>query len=325
MKAYYRLEDYDESLPYPVVTMGNFDGIHRGHQRIFRSLREEALANQGTAVVITFFPHPLKILRPDRAPLLITSLQDRVALIERCGIDRVICLPFTQELANWDAERFVQDILVRKIGTKEVLVGEDFRFGKNRRGDLAYLQEQGKACGFKVLKIGPVRLDGMEVSSTRIRQCIQKGRVRESADMLGRPYAICGTVVAGDKRGRTLGFPTANLSTDAELLPPNGVYAVRVILGDDRWNGVASLGVKPTFSGSQYSIEAHIFDFDRDIYGRSVRVEFVEWIREQTSFPSAQALAAQIDRDAQEARRILEQGSPESSNRPDDQKTGILC
>jgi riboflavin kinase/FMN adenylyltransferase len=306
--------------------MGNFDGIHRGHQEIFRSLRQEASTNQGTAIVITFFPHPLKILRPDRAPLLITSLRDRVALMERCGIDRVICLPFTEEFANWEAERFVRDILARRIGAKKVLVGEDFRFGRNRRGDLAYLQEQGRAYGFTVLRIGPVRVDGMEVSSTRIRQCIQKGRVRESADMLGRPYHICGTVVAGDKRGRTLGYPTANLSTDAELLPPNGVYAVRVILGaDSRRNGVASLGVKPTFSGRQYSIEAHIFDFDQDIYGRSVRFEFVEWIREERSFPSAQALMAQIDRDAQEARRILEQGSPESPSRPDDQKTGTLC
>ena len=324
MKVYYDLKEYCESLPHPVVTMGNFDGIHRGHQEIFRILRQEAEASGGTSLVITFFPHPLKVLHPDRAPRLITNLQDRVELMECCGIDRVVCLRFNEELAGWEAERFIQEILVRKIGTKKMLVGEDFRFGKNREGDIAFLMEKGESFGYTVQKINPVQVDGMEVSSTRIRQSIQEGRMRESTLMLGRPYNISGTVVTGEKRGRSLGFPTANLATEAELLPPNGVYAVWVVLGEDRRPGVASLGVKPTFSGKQFSIEAHIFDFDQDIYGKFLRMEFVEWIREEKSFPDAHALAEQIDRDAQQARQILEQGPPEACNRADEEKTGTL-
>jgi riboflavin kinase/FMN adenylyltransferase len=304
--------------------MGNFDGIHRGHQEIFRILRKEAEENNGTALVITFFPHPLKVLHPDRAPRLITSLQDRVELMECCGIDLVLCLPFNPEFATWNAERFVREILVQKLGTKKVLVGEDFRFGRNREGGIRFLKEKGGGFGYAVQKIEPVRVEGMEISSTRIRQSIQDGRIRESAAMLGRPYNISGTVVKGDQRGRTLGFPTANLATEAELLPPNGVYAVRVVLGEERLPGVASLGVKPTFSGKQFSIEAHIFDFDKDIYGKFIRMEFVEWIREEKSFPGAQALAEQIHRDAQQARKILEQGPPEASNPPDEEKTGTL-
>jgi len=311
MKVYYGLAEFHESLPHPVVTMGNFDGIHRGHQEIFRILLREAEENRGTALVITFFPHPLKVLQPERAPRLITCLEDRIELIKCCGVGHILCLPFTEDFAGWDPERFIRDILIQKLGTRKVLVGEDFRFGKNREGNIDLLQQKGKPYGYTVQKIDPVQLDGMEVSSTRIRQCIQDGLIRESATMLGRPYSISGKVVPGERRGKTLGFPTANLATDAELLPPNGVYAVRVILGGNRRPGVASLGVKPTFSGTQFTIEAHLFDFDEDIYGQSLRIEFVEWIREERYFPDAQTLVHQIDRDAQEARRILEEGSPE--------------
>jgi len=324
MKVYYDLKECEESLPYPVVTLGNFDGIHRGHQEIFRMLRLEAEANNGTALVITFFPHPLKVLHPDRAPRLITNLQDRVELMECCGIDRVLCLPFNEEFAGWDAERFVREILVQKLGIKRVLVGEDFRFGKDREGGTNFLTKRGQPYGYTVRKIDPVRVDGLEISSTRIRQSIQEGRIRESNAMLGRPYNISGTVVTGDKRGRTLGYPTANLGTEAELLPPNGVYAVRVVLGEDRLPGVASLGIKPTFAGRQYSIEAHIFDFDQDIYGQSLRLEFVERIREEKSFPGPDALVEQIHLDAQQARRILEQDPPEDCNPPNEEKTGTL-
>jgi len=311
MKVYYDLREFRESLPHPVVTMGNFDGIHRGHQEIFRILRSEAEENEGTALVITFFPHPLKVLHPERAPRLITCLEDRIELIKCCGVGHILCLPFTEAFASWDPERFIRDILIRKLGTKKVLVGEDFRFGKNREGNIDFLQEKGEPYGYTVQKINPVQVDGMEVSSTRIRQCIQDGQMKQSATMLGRPYSISGKVVSGERRGKTLGFPTANLATDAELLPPSGVYAVRVILEGDRRPGVASLGVKPTFSGTQFTIEAHIFDFDEDIYGEPLRMEFVEWIREEKSFPDPGALVQQIDRDARKARRILQEGSPE--------------
>ncbi len=326
MKVYYDLKDFGEPLAHPVVTMGNFDGIHRGHQEIFRVLRKEAEANQGTALVITFFPHPLKVLHPERAPRLITNIRDRVELMECCGIDVVLCLPFSQEFATWEAERFVREILVEKLGTKKVLVGEDFRFGKNREGGIRFLTKRGGSFGYTVQRVDPVRAGGLEISSTRIRQSVQEGRIRDSTTMLGRPYNIKGEVVTGEKRGRTLGYPTANLATEAELLPPNGVYAVRMILGKDYLPGVASLGIKPTFSGKQFSIEAHIFDFDRDIYGESVRMEFIEWIREEKSFPGPQALVEQIDRDAEQARRILEQEPPpEACGPPDEEKIGTLA
>jgi riboflavin kinase/FMN adenylyltransferase len=324
MKVYYDLKECTETLPHPVVTMGNFDGIHRGHQEIFRLLRQEAEANHGTALVITFHPHPLKVLHPERAPRLITNLQDRVELMGCCGIEHVLCLPFDEEFARWEAERFVREILVQKLGIKKVLVGEDFRFGKNREGGINFLKKRGEPFGYAVQKIEPVRVDGMEISSTRIRQSIQEGRIRESTAMLGRPYNISGTVVTGDKRGRTLGFPTANLATEAELLPPNGIYAVRVVLGEHSRPGVANLGIKPTFTGRRFSIEAHIFEFDQDIYGEFMRMEFVDWIREERSFPDANALAEQIGRDAQQAREILEKAPHEACIRPKEEKTGTL-
>ncbi len=326
MKAYYALEEMREPLPRPVVTMGNFDGIHRGHQQIFRALRKEAEAHRGTALVITFFPHPLKVLHPERAPRLITNIQDRIELMECHGIDAVLCLPFDQEFAAWEAERFVREILVERLGTKKVLVGEDFRFGRNREGGIRFLTKRGGAFGYEVQRVDPVRVGGLEVSSTRIRQSILEGRIRASAEMLGRPYTIKGKVVTGEKRGRDLGYPTANLETDAELIPPNGVYAARVVLGRERLPGVASLGVKPTFSGKKHSMEVHIFDFDRDIYGEPLRMEFIEWIREEKSFPDPRSLVEQIDRDAAQARRILEQEPPpDAFGPPDEEKTGTLA
>jgi riboflavin kinase / FMN adenylyltransferase len=322
MNVYYDLKEYRGSLPRPVVTMGNFDGIHRGHQEIFRILLREAVAGDGTALVITFFPHPLKVLHPGQAPRLITSLEDRIALIRCCGIDHVLLLPFTEEFATWSPERFIRDILVRRVGAKKVLVGEDFRFGRDRGGDIVFLENQGEAYGYTVQRINPVRIDGLEVSSTRIRQFIQNGQVRESAKMLGRPYSISGKVVSGDRRGKHLGFPTANLASDAEIIPPNGVYAVWVNVKGDRRPGVASLGIKPTFSGTAFSIEVHIFDFHEEIYGESLRMEFIEWLREERSFPDPRALVEQIGRDAQEARRILQQGPWRTLQPPDTSKTG---
>lgn len=322
MNVYHHLGEYRESLPHPVVTMGNFDGIHRGHQEIFRILRQDAEEIRGTALVITFFPHPLKILHPERAPRLITSLEDRIELMQCCGIAHVLCLPFTEAFASWEPERFIREILVETLGTKEVLVGEDFRFGRNRGGDIALLKQRGAPYGYTVKKIQPVQVEGMEVSSTRIRQFIQAGRIRESAAMLGRPYSISGKVVTGDKRGRALGFQTANLATDAELLPPHGVYAVWVSLGGKRRPGVANLGIKPTFSGTRFCIEAHVFDFDEDIYGASLRMEFVERIREERSFPDPRALIEQIDRDARQARQLLQEGFPEVRNPAEQGKVG---
>jgi len=305
MEIFYRLDDIQEPFRNPVVTLGNFDGVHLGHQEIFRVLRSDAKECAGTTVVVTFQPHPLKVLCPERAPRLITTLDEKIERIRGCGVDVLLFIPFTKAFAAWDPGRFVEEILVRKLAASKVLVGEDFRFGKDRQGDLPYLRKAGTQHGFTVRKIKPVRVYGREASSTRIRYCVQKGLIRESSELLGRPYDISGTVEEGEKRGREIGFPTANLRTDAELLPPNGVYAVQVTLGADRLPGVASLGTKPTFAGTRFCIEVHLFDFQRDIYGEPIRIHFLEWIREERTFAGVRPLVAQIREDVKKAREIL--------------------
>jgi len=307
MKVFYGLNDIQESLPNPVITIGNFDGVHLGHQKIFQDLKNEAKKIHGTDIIITFFPHPLKVLFPDKAPHLITTLDERLRLIRACGNEVIVCIPFTRAFSNLSAERFVQEILVEKFGVQEVLVGQDARFGKDREGDIDFLRKSAKRFHFSVREIEPVQVRGMETSSTKIRRCVEKGELRQSAAMLGRLYGITGTVCEGDKRGKSLGFPTANLSTDAELLPPNGVYAVWSTVGDTVMPGVANLGVKPTFSGKQFSIEVHLFDFDENIYGESIRMDFVERIREERTFPNAQALIDEMNKDSQKAKEILQE------------------
>ncbi len=307
MKVFYGLNDIQESLPNPVITIGNFDGVHLGHQKIFQDLKNEAKKIHGTDIIITFFPHPLKVLFPDKAPHLITTLDERLRLIRACGNEVIVCIPFTRAFSNLSAERFVQEILVEKFGVQEVLVGQDARFGKDREGDIDFLRKSAKRFHFSVREIEPVQVRGMETSSTKIRRCVETGELRQSAAMLGRLYGITGTVCEGDKRGKSLGFPTANLSTDAELLPPNGVYAVWSTVGDTVMPGVANLGVKPTFSGKQFSIEVHLFDFDENIYGESIRMDFVERIREERTFPNAQALIDEMNKDSQKAKEILQE------------------
>ncbi len=306
MKVIHNLTEYPSSLRNTVATLGNFDGVHRGHQKIFQALLDEAATRSAQALVVTFFPHPLKVLAPARAPRAITTLEERLRLVEACGVPLVLCLPFTVELARVAPADFVRDTLVDGLGVRMILVGEDFRFGRNREGDIHLLRRMGKEFGFDVRMIRPLRIGGEQVSSTRIRQLIQEGRVRESAQLLGRYYGFAGTVVRGDGRGRTLGIPTANLQTDSELLPPKGVYAVLTRLGDRRLPGVANLGTKPTFSGQSFAIEVHLFDFDEDLYGHSLRVEFVERLRDERRFESVQGLMEQMGRDLLEARARLD-------------------
>ena len=317
MKLFFDLESYSESFPRPVVTLGNFDGVHVGHQEIFRVLREEADALGGPTVVVTFHPHPLKILCPERAPRLITRLEEKIELVRACGNDVLLCLPFTRAFSTWGPDRFVGEILAGKLAASRVLIGEDFRFGRDRKGDMDTLRAAGTRYGFTVRSIPPVRITGREASSTRIRYCIQKGLIRESTALLGRLYTVSGVVEHGDRRGRELGFPTANVRTDAELLPPNGVYAVWVFL-DDRvpLPGVASLGTKPTFAGKRFCVEVHLFDFAEDIYGTPLRVSFVEWLREERTFEGFHALAREIELDALKARRILAGSPPPARIRP---------
>jgi len=323
MKVYHDLNEYHAPIHRPVVTLGNFDGVHLGHRKIFELLKEEARECGATAMVITFYPHPLKIINPQKAPPLIASLDERLQLIKSCGIDFIACIPFTETFAGWSPERFVQEILVDELDVTRVLVGEDFRFGKGRKAGLNFLRKSGESHGFHVHRIEPVQIHDQEISSTRIRQAILKGHVRKAATMLDRPYNITGTVVHGEHVGRTLGFPTANIETQAELIPANGVYAVNALCEGENLSGVANLGVKPTFSGKKFTIEINIFNFDKDIYGKSLQVDFIERIRDERPFPNVQTLIQQIQKDCDQARKIL-QDSPEGYSPVYEEKRRVL-
>jgi riboflavin kinase/FMN adenylyltransferase len=299
------LAAFPKSLPRPLMTIGNFDGVHLGHQAIFRTLSQRARAIGGTAVVLTFDPHPLKILAPERCPLLITPTPKKLSIIQGCKLDVVVCLPFTQELADLTPVAFVEQVLVGTIGIQEIYVGYNFAFGKGRQGSIALLQELGNRHGFRVHIIEPISIEGRVVSSSIIRQWIQQGNVDEAALLLGRLYSIAGTVVEGYQKGRELGFPTANVRSPDELFPGRGVYAVMVDWRDQRHEGVANIGFNPTFGRTQLSVEIHLFNFSQQLYGEVVEVSFVQKIRDERAFPSVADLVKQIGQDVETAQTLL--------------------
>jgi riboflavin kinase/FMN adenylyltransferase len=303
------------TLIRPVVTVGNFDGIHLGHQAILRTVVERAAVLAGEAVVYTFDPHPRKVLRPESAPGLLTTLDQKVELLERQGVDAVVVEPFTLDFARTDAETFIRECLHRRIRPVEVYVGYDFHFGRDRTGSMRLLTELGPRLGFAVTIIPEVTVDEGDVNSTRIRRLLSDGLPEIAARMLGRPYAVRGTVVRGDERGRTLGFPTANLDPESEVLPAPGVYAGTLRLlddGDPPANAllpvVMNVGHRPTFKqGAAVLAEAHVLDWSGDLYGRRVELSFPIRLREERRFAGVEALREQIAADADEARRRLEQ------------------
>jgi riboflavin kinase/FMN adenylyltransferase len=299
------LRAFPKSLPAPIMTIGNFDGVHLGHQAIFHTLRQRAGEVGGTALVLTFDPHPLKILAPQHCPPLITPTAKKLSLMQACKLDMVLCLPFTQDLANLTPEAFVEDVLVGIIGIREIHVGYDFAFGKGRQGTIALLQELGKRHRFHVHIIEPIGIEGRVVSSSVIRQWVEQGRVDEAALFLGRLYSIAGTVIAGYQKGRELGFPTANVHSTYELIPGRGVYAVVVDWRGQSYEGVANIGFNPTFGRTQLSIEIHLFDFTEQLYGESVEVSFVKKIRDERAFPSVAELVRQIGQDVEAAHALL--------------------
>lgn len=296
----------------PAVTLGNFDGVHLGHQKIFRRLVERAQALGGESVVYTFQPHPFKVLYPDRFVPLITSYGERAELIEGFGIDVLICVPFDRAFAQIGAREFVETVLHKGLGAKEVLVGYDYAFGRGREGNQEFLREMGRELGFGVEVVPPVLLDGSVVSSSRIRTAIQEGEMTLAKRMLGREFAVEGTVQLGHHRGKNLGYPTANLALKSEMLPKSGVYAVRVSLPGQRepLGGMANLGTNPTFGDEQLSFEVHIFDFKADLYGEEMHVAFVDRLRDEKRFPSPDALVAQLRRDEELSRSVLQRQSP---------------
>ena len=299
-------------LRRPVVTIGNFDGIHLGHQAILRTVVSRARALSGEAVVYTFEPHPRKVLRPESAPALLTTLEQKLELIEAAGADAIVLEPFDLEFAKTPPDVFVRECLHHRLRPVEVYVGYDFHFGRDREGSMRLLTELGPKLGFAVTIIPEVEIEGGDVNSTRIRQLLAEGQCEAAARMLGRPYSVRGMVVRGDERGRTIGFPTANLAPENEVLPAAGVYTGTLRLLDDgdppgesRLRVVVNVGMRPTFSGRELRVEAHAIDWSGDLYSRRVELSFGTRLRGERRFESVDALRAQIAADVDEGRRRL--------------------
>lgn len=294
-----------EKFPNPVLTLGNFDGVHLGHQSIFRKVVERAREIKGTSMAFTFEPHPLKVLAPDRSPRLLNTFHGKMKLIEASGMQIVVCADFTREFAEQHPEDFARRVLVDGIGVREVFVGYDYAFGRGREGSIDSLRRMGESQGFTVGVVDAVQVGGAVVSSSLVRELVSAGRVGEVQQYLGRFYAIEGNVVHGASRGHTLGFPTANIQTTNELLPSFGVYAVRMGIGGLHHDGVAAIGIRPTFGDGPVSIEVFLFDYDGDLYGKHVEVAFIKRLRGEQKFSDADALVKQMHRDVAEAKEVL--------------------
>jgi riboflavin kinase/FMN adenylyltransferase len=287
------------------LALGMFDGVHVGHQAVLARAVEAAARHGGMAGVMTFDPHPIRLLAPDKAPsAVLTTLRHKAQLVSRLGIGLFVPLPFDAALAQLEADEFFQQLLAAPIRT--LAVGEDWRFGRDRRGDVEFLRARAAGAGFQLEVVPPVMMAGERVSSTRIRQAIRDGSLEAAGRMLGRPYTVCGQVVAGRKLGRQLGFPTANVASGEELTPPDGVWAVRVAMaGGEVLPAVANLGVRPTVDGTTRVLEVHVLDFSGDLYGCEIEVEFVRFLRPEQRFGSLELLREQIQEDAAAARRWL--------------------
>jgi riboflavin kinase/FMN adenylyltransferase len=289
------------------VTIGNFDGIHQGHQAMLARLTARATAVGGLPTVLTFEPHPREVFTPDAAPTRLTSLREKLEILRGLGVGHVHVCRFTRAFAALSAEEFVTRILVDGLKARCVLVGDDFRFGAKRAGDIDFLVRMGAAHGFRAEALHTVEAAGQRASSTAVREALAEGDLAMAAQLLGRPYSISGRVVGGDQLGRQIGYPTANIQLKHNRPPLTGIFAVRVQgLDQPDWPGVASLGTRPTVhANGRPTLEVHLFNFDRRIYRRHLRVEFLHKLRDEAKFPSLEALVAQIDADARQARELL--------------------
>ncbi len=288
-----------------VLTLGNFDGVHLGHREIFRRVVDKAQELEGTAVVVTFEPHPLRFLAPEKAPLQLNTAEEKIRLLAASCIDLLVVLNFTRQLAEMPAELFVRDILVRKLGVKHMIVGYDYAFGRNRQGDTKFLAEQARIHNFTLEILEPIRAEQQAHSSTAIRKILQEGRVAEAVKILGRNFTLDGEVVHGEGRGRKLGFPTANLITQKEILPRDGVYAVKVKWRNQYYDGVINIGCRPTFAAEAPTLEIHLIDFKGDLYGERLRIYFVDRLRDELRFSTVEALKDAVAEDIARARDLL--------------------
>lgn len=309
MKLIQDLHQIKKPFKNAVISIGNFDGVHIGHQALFHEVIEKADAMGGTSIAMTFEPHPIRVLKKNNNPPLITLYEQKIELISNSDIDVLICVPFTHEFAAISARSFVEDILVKQIGMKAIVVGKDYTFGRNREGSIDLLKEYAKELDFEVIVSNWIQVSrdrANRISSTRIRELVKDGNVRDAQPLLGRNYQIRGTVSHGrDRGGRLLGCPTANITLQDELCPKTGVYAVTVECLGQKFKGVANIGYSPTFDDLQFTVEVHILDFSGDLYGKEIRVNFIERLRDEIRFNSIEELSAQIQKDIQHAREIL--------------------
>jgi riboflavin kinase/FMN adenylyltransferase len=299
------IENFQGTFRSPVVTLGNFDGVHLGHQDIFKRVKEEATKVHGEGMVITFEPHPLKVLAPDKFLPLLTPFRKKMMLIQKSGIETVLCIDFSLEFSEIPPDDFIKSILVERVRVKEVIIGYNYHFGKGQKGDAQTLIDAGKVFNFEVKVVEPFRIGQTIVSSSKIRDLIQKGQIEEASRLLGREYPMIGKVVEGAKRGQTLGFPTANVEISDELYPKSGVYAVEVEWRQKRLNALANVGSNPTFCSEQnercnpVSLEVFILNFNGNIYGEELQINFRRRIRDEVRFDSPSLLIEQIKKDIQ--------------------------
>lgn len=308
MKIYRSLTQIEKPFHLPCVTIGNFDGVHLGHQILFSEVVGRAYRCHGTSVVITFEPHPLKVVCPEGGIKLISTFEQKIELIGMANIDALVVLPFTRDLAGTPAETFVDEVLIKTIGVHELVIGYDYAMGRNRQGNIDFLKKQGAEKGFPVSVVEPFYLDDMLVSSTKIRELVAEGRMRDVKKLLGRTYQLRGEVMRGKQRGGSvIGFPTANLHiSEEDLCPKHGVYVAQVIYNGKCYGGVLNIGYNPTFGGEQHiSAETHIFDFNQDIYGKPIKINLLQYLRGERKFSGVAELADQIARDIEEAKRVL--------------------
>jgi len=292
-------------LVHPVLALGNFDGLHRGHLKIIERVKRGSIEHGGTPMAMTFDPHPPRVVRPDKAPPLLMTKAQRLEALYRAGIMCVAVVRFTPDLSHWDPETFVRTVLADWLRVSEVWVGANFLFGQGRSGNFSTLRTLGTRYGFRADKIDPVRYKDFVVSSTRIRRLISEARVDEAGALLGHQYYVDGTIVEGRRRGREIGFPTANVATENELVPPHGVYATTMTVDGAVHAGMTNIGLRPTFGETEPTIETHLLGYGGDLYGKRVRLGFVLRLRDERRFEDVDALRAQIDADQRRAERLF--------------------
>ncbi len=303
MQYHYSLDEFEKPV-HPVVTSGTFDGVHLGHQKILKRLKEISRQCGGQTVVITFWPHPRTVVANDAQQLhLLSTIEEKIELLQQQGIDHLIIIPFTRSFSELSSDEFIRQILVDKIGTQKLVIGYDHKFGRNREGSFEFLKINAPHYGFEVEEISREDIDETAISSSRIRKALLSGQVTAAHELLGRPYSLTGTVIKGQQLGRTIGFPTANILVKEayKLIPANGVYVIKVHYNDEVFHGMLNIGVRPTVDGKEKTIEANIFSFGKEIYGETLKIEFMKYLRPEIRFNGLDALVEQLKQDQQDA------------------------